>query len=87
MIESESLEVDTPPLFQPGQKVRAAVAVRSDGSYMGAATGDVLIEAGAVGYIRGMGEFLQRHRIYAVDFFEHARIVGMRAHELELLED
>jgi nitrogen fixation protein NifZ len=86
MIVSDSLEIDAPPLFQPGQKVRAAIVVRSDGSYPGAATGDVLIEAGTVGYVRGIGEFLQRHRIYAVDFFEQARIVGMRAHELELLE-
>ena len=87
MIEPEPLETDAPPLFEPGQKVRARVAVRSDGSVLGSATGEVLIEAGEIGYVRGLGEFLQRHRIYAVDFFGQARIVGMRAHELELMED
>ena len=87
MGEPGRLEVEEPPRFAPGQKVRACVDVRSDGSVLGASTGDVLIEAGEIGYVRGVGEFLQRHRIYAVDFFEQARIVGMRGHEIEPVED
>ena len=87
MIETGPLEIEQPPQFAPGQKVRARVQVRNDGSVPGAGTGDILIEAGEIGYVRGLGEFLLRHRIYAVDFFERARIVGMRGHELEAVED
>lgn len=75
-------EMSQPPLFEVGDKVRAAVEVRDDGTFPGARRGDLLISQGDVGYVRDIGEFLQIHRIYAVDFYERGRIVGMRAAEL-----
>jgi len=82
----DSLEIDRPPVFAPGTKVRARTMVRNDGTYPGARVGDVLIEAGAVGYVREVGSFLQRMWIYEVDFIESKRVVGMRAAELESAE-
>lgn len=75
-------EMSLPPLFEVGDKVRAAVDVRDDGTFPGSRRGELLIAAGDVGYVRDIGEFLQIHRIYAVDFYERARIVGMWAAEL-----
>ena len=46
----------------------------------------MLIDAGDVGYVQSVGEFLQRYYIYAVDFYERGRIVGMRQGELEMIE-
>ncbi|WP_299438352.1 nitrogen fixation protein NifZ [uncultured Rhodospira sp.] len=80
------VEIDRPPVFEPGTKVRARVPVRDDGTTAGARIGDVLVEAGDVGYVRSVGAFLQRHWIYDVDFIRTLRVVGMRAHELESAE-
>lgn len=75
-------EMSAPPLFEVGDKVRAVVDARDDGTFPGSRRGELLIEAGDVGHVRDIGEFLGLHRIYAVDFYERARIVGMRAAEL-----
>jgi len=83
---AEPFELDRPPAFAPGTKVRARTLVRDDGTFPGARVGDVLVEAGDVGWVREVGEFLQRYRIYAVDFVTARRVVGMRAHELECAE-
>jgi nitrogen fixation protein NifZ len=80
------VEIDRPPVFEPGTKVRARARVRDDGTTAGARIGDVLVEVGDVGYVRNVGAFLQRHWIYDVDFVRTLRVVGMRAHELESAE-
>ena len=80
------IEIYDPPVFQPGQRVRALQSVRNDGTYPGLARGAVLIEAGDLGYIQSIGEFLQRYYIYRVDFYERGRIVGMRQSEVEVVE-
>jgi nitrogen fixation protein NifZ len=80
------IEIYDPPAFEPGQKVRALQSVRNDGTYPGVARGSMLIDAGDVGYVQSVGEFLQRYYIYAVDFYERGRIVGMRQGELEMIE-
>ncbi len=80
------IEIASPPEFEPSQKVRSLTAVRNDGSYPGAARGEVLVEVGDLGYVQSIGEFLNRYYIYAVDFFERGRIVGMRRGEIESAE-
>ncbi|KAA5607613.1 nitrogen fixation protein NifZ [Roseospira marina] len=80
------LEIDLPPAFQLGEKVRATALVRNDGTFPGLAVGDVLVQPGNEGYVRDIGSFLQRYRIYAVDFIGLNRIVGLRAGELESAE-
>jgi nitrogen fixation protein NifZ len=79
-------EIDGPPAFEPGDRVRSRVAVRNDGTFRGRPIGAFLVDAGDVGYVRSVGEYLLRWYIYDVDFYERAMIVGMRASELEKVE-
>jgi nitrogen fixation protein NifZ len=81
----DSVELDAPLAFNPGDKVRARQPVRNDGSFPGRRIGEELIAAGETGYVRNIGTFLQRYFIYEVDFLERGLIVGMRAKELERL--
>jgi nitrogen fixation protein NifZ len=81
------IEIARPPRFDLGDKVRARLAVRNDGTYPGRRIGEFLIEAGEVGYVSSIGEFLQRYYIYGVDFFARGRIVGMREYEIEDIEE
>jgi len=80
-------EVYGPPRFVPGQKVRALVQVRSDGTVPGKDRGVFVVETGDLGYVTGIGEFLQRYYVYAVDFVARGRLVGMRGGEIELMEE
>ncbi|MBB4287658.1 nitrogen fixation protein NifZ [Roseospira goensis] len=82
---AETLEIASPPVFAPGSKVRARTLVRNDGTMPGHAVGDMLVEAGDIGYVRDVGAYLQRFWIYEVDFVSSRRVVGMRAEELELV--
>ncbi len=84
--DADIVELAFPPVFAVGDKVRAKALIRNDGSYMGKRIGDPLIEAGAIGYVRGIGTFLQRFFIYEVDFLEQRLVIGMRAKELDLIE-
>ncbi|MBF0165987.1 MAG: nitrogen fixation protein NifZ [Alphaproteobacteria bacterium] len=85
--EDEIVEIDFAPAFKEGQKVRSMALVRNDGTYPNAAVGDVLIKPGAIGYVHHIGTFLARYYIYAVEFVVEGRLVGMRARELELVEE
>ena len=70
-------------LYRVGQRVRLVKSIRNDGTYPYAQVGDVLIEAGAEGYVRKIGDFLQTIRIYEVNFFEEGFVFGCREAELE----
>jgi nitrogen fixation protein NifZ len=85
MSHDEIVELDAPPAFRIGEKVRALKDVRNDGSFLGRRIGDELIAAGETGYVRGIGTFLQRFFIYEIDFLDRGLVVGMRAKELEAL--
>lgn len=78
-----AIETLDPPRFAPGDKVRALREIRDDGTTWGRRRGEILVVPGEVGYVRAVGEFLQRYYIYDVDFYERGRIVGMRGHEIE----
>jgi nitrogen fixation protein NifZ len=78
----ETLEILTPPRFEPCAKVRATKYIKNDGTYPNRDIGDILVHKGDVGYVRDVGTFLQRFYVYAVEFVERGVIVGMRAHEL-----
>ncbi len=79
-------EVDGPPLYEIGTKVRSLKRVTDDGTYPGARRGEVLIEPGEIGYVVNVGTFLARVYVYGVDFFGKGMIVGMRANEIEPIE-
>lgn len=75
-------------VFRIGERVRLTKAIRNDGTYPHARVGDVLIEAGAEGYVRKIGDFLQTIRVYEVNFIEEGLVFGCREAELEsALED
>jgi len=80
------LEIDRPAAFELGTKVKATALIRNDGTFPGRQVGDVLVKPGDVGYVRDIGSFLQRFRIYAVDFIGLNRVVGLREGELESAE-
>lgn len=85
-MEREVIELDGPPKFEPGQKVRSTKVVKNDGTFAGRDIGDVLVKKGDVGYVRDVGTFLQRFYIYAVEFVDRGSVVGMRARELKSCE-
>ena len=82
----ETLEILTPPHFEPCAKVRAIKYIKNDGTYPNRDIDDILVHKGDVGYVRDVGTFLQRFYVYAVEFVERGVIVGMRAHELAVVE-
>lgn len=75
-------------VFRVGERVRLIKTIRNDGTYPHAQTGDTLVEAGAEGYVRKIGDFLQTIRVYEVNFIEEGLTFGCREAELEsALED
>lgn len=85
--DSDVVEIDRPPQFAYGQKVRSLMNVRNDGTFPGMEIGDILVEKGEVGYVTSIGTFLQQFYIYGVDFYERGHIVGMKARELDMAEE
>jgi nitrogen fixation protein NifZ len=77
-------ELDGPPRFVYGQKVRSRKSVRNDGTFPGREVGDILVKKGEIGYVTSIGTFLQRFYIYGVDFVERGYRVGMKSKELEV---
>lgn len=70
-----------------GDTVRVVRNVRNDGTFHGAATGDLLIRRGSVGTVVDIGTFLVDQIIYSVHFLDADRIVGCRESELIGVED
>ncbi len=87
MTDTHPMEIYDPPVFEIGQKVRSRTAIRNDGTMPGVKMGEVIVETGDVGYVANIGEHLQRYYVYTVDFVARGRFVGMRRHEIEVLED
>ncbi len=84
--DDDVVELVGPPAFELGDKVVARRDVRNDGTYPGRPVGEVLIQAGDVGYVQSVGTYLQAYYIYGIDFYGRRMVVGMRARELELLD-
>jgi len=77
------VELDGPPQFEYGQKVRSRFMVRNDGTFPGKDIGEVLVNKGDEGYVISIGTFLQQYYIYGVEFLESGFRVGMKRRELE----
>lgn len=80
--DSDVVELDGPPAFEYGQKVRSRLNIRNDGTYPGKEIGDILVKKGEEGYVVSIGTFLQQFYIYGVDFVAVGRRVGMKRKEL-----
>jgi nitrogen fixation protein NifZ len=81
--DSDVVELNAPPFFNYGDKVRARRMVRNDGTYPGRDIGDVLVKKGEEGYVVSIGTFLQQFYIYGVEFLDSHSRVGMKRRELE----
>jgi nitrogen fixation protein NifZ len=84
--DSEIVELNGPPFFEYGAKVRSRYVVRNDGTFPGKEIGEVLVKKGEVGYVVSIGTFLQQFYIYGVEFLGTGYRVGMKRKELELVE-
>lgn len=85
--DGEIVELEGPPSFKYGQKVRSRKTVRNDGTFPGREIGEILVKKGEEGYVTSIGTFLQQFYIYGVDFVARGYRVGMKARELEPVED
>lgn len=70
------------PRFEYGDEVRLIRNVRNDGTYPGAAVGELLLRRGAVGCVYDVGTYLQDQLIYRVHFLDSGRTLGCREEEL-----
>ena len=81
--DSDIVELDGPPLYDYGARVRSRRTIRNDGTFPGKDIGDVLVKKGDEGYVVSIGTFLQQFYIYGVDFPARGYRVGMKRKELE----
>ncbi|MDR0579085.1 MAG: nitrogen fixation protein NifZ [Campylobacteraceae bacterium] len=82
-------EDESRPKFFVGQKVKLLKDIKNDGTYPYLKIGELMMRAGAVGYVRKIGEFLQVIRVYEVHFMDLnaiVEVVGCKDNELEALE-
>lgn len=86
-MQTDEVELDSPPTFEIGQKVRSRKLIRNDGTFPGKDIGATLAKKGDVGYVVSIGTFLQTSYIYAVHFMSTGYIVGCRKKELEIPEE
>lgn len=80
--DSDTVELNGPPAFRYGEKVRALRVIRNDGTYPGKDIGDLLVKKGEEGVVVSIGTFLQQFYIYGVEFFGSGHKVGMKRREL-----
>ena len=85
-MQPDELELDLPPYFEIGEKVRTRKLIRNDGTFPGQEIGATLAKKGETGYVISIGTFLQSSYIYAVHFLGTGFVVGCRRKELEQVE-
>lgn len=85
--DGDTVELEGPPRFDYGQKVRSRKSIRNDGTFPGKDIGEILVKKGDEGYVTSIGTFLQQFYIYGVDFYSHGYRVGMKGKELEPVEE
>lgn len=85
--DSDVLELNDPPMYAYGERVRAKRMIRNDGTYPGKEIGEVLVKKGQEGFVVSIGTFLQQYYIYGVEFIETGYKVGMKRKELEPVDD
>ena len=80
---SASTKDEILPVFRLGQRVRITKPIRNDGSNPFESPDAILVQPGAEGYVKHIGDFLQVIRIYEVHFIEEGNTFGCREAELE----
>lgn len=84
--DSNVVELNDPPKYGYGERVRSLKTIRNDGTFRGKEIGDILVRKGDIGYVTSIGTFLQQFYIYAVEFVDRGYRVGMKGRELESLD-
>lgn len=84
---SASTKDEILPVFRIGQRVRMTKPIKNDGSNPFNEPNEILIPAGAEGYVKHIGDWLQVIRIYEVHFIEEGNTYGCREAELEAIDD
>ncbi|MFT5661129.1 MAG: nitrogen fixation protein NifZ [Sulfurimonas sp.] len=84
---SASTKDEILPAFRLGQRVRMTKSIRNDGSNPFNEPNEILVPAGAEGYVKFIGDWLQVIRIYEVHFIEEGDTYGCREAELESIDD
>jgi nitrogen fixation protein NifZ len=84
--DSDVVELEGPPYFDYGDRVRARRTIRNDGTFPGKDIGEILVTKGEEGYVVSIGTFLQQFYIYGVEFVATGHRVGMKRKELDMLE-
>ena len=84
---SASTKDEILPVFRMGQRVRITKPIRNDGSNPFHAPDAILVQPGAEGYVKHIGDFLQVIRIYDVHFIEEGSTFGCREAELEAADE
>ncbi len=84
--DSDVVELNDPPAFDYGTKVRSRRSIRNDGTFPGKEIGEILVKKGDEGYVVSIGTFLQQFYIYGVDFPVLGYRVGMKRRELDPVE-
>jgi nitrogen fixation protein NifZ len=85
--EDGTVELNSPPALEYGEKVKSRKTVRNDGTFAGKEIGDILVRKGDIGYVTSIGTFLQQFYIYGIEFIEHGYRVGMKGRELASLDN
>ncbi|BAZ31206.1 NifZ family protein [Cylindrospermum sp. NIES-4074] len=86
-MQRDELELDLPPAFEIGQKVRIRKLIKNDGTFPGQEIGAVLAKKGEIGYVASIGTYLQSSYIYAVHFLNTGFVVGCKKKEIEAVEE
>ena len=84
--DHDIVELNDPPFYSYGEKVRAKRTIRNDGTYAGKEIGDILCNKGDEGFVVSIGTFLQQFYIYGVEFTETGNRVGMKRKELDAVD-
>jgi nitrogen fixation protein NifZ len=85
-MQASDVEIDDPPMYDIGHKVRVRRLIRNDGTFPGKDIGVTLAKKGDTGYVVSIGTFLQTYYIYAVHFLDTGYVIGCRSKELESAE-
>jgi nitrogen fixation protein NifZ len=85
--DSDVVELNGPPAFNYGEKVRARRTIRNDGTFPGKDIGEILVKKGDEGYVTSIGTFLQQFYIYGVEFVATGYRVGMKRKELDSIDN
>ncbi len=84
--DSDVVEINDPPAFDYGDRVRARRTIKNDGTFPGKDIGEILVTKGEEGYVVSIGTFLQQFYIYGVEFVATGHRVGMKRKELDMVE-